>query len=88
MRKRAQSTKVRLNSLNHKINRKAMLAEGANRAHDVAYSEENWVLADAALEAGMAYEEYFEETLRTPVGGYVSRYLVGTYYQLPKEVQR
>lgn len=66
-------------SLNHKINRKAMLLAGSKRAFGAALSEDNWLLADAALEAGKAYEEYLEETVRTPVGGKVSRYLTGTY---------
>lgn len=48
---------IRLNSLNHKINRKAMLAAEACRAYKAARTE-----------------EYFDETLRTPVGGTVSPY--------------
>lgn len=80
MRIRTSEQEIRLNSLNHKINRKAMLFAGMERAYKGSCFEENWMLADEMFEAGMAYERYFCETLRTPVGGMVSRYLVGTYY--------
>lgn len=64
MRERRANYVVRLESLNHKINRKAMI----DRAIMFAYLNDNQGQLNKL-------EEYFDETLYTPVGGAVSRYI-------------
>lgn len=65
MRERRANYVVRIESLNHKINRKAMI----DRAIMFAYLDDNQYQLEKL-------EEYFDETLYTPVGGAVSRYFM------------
>ena len=76
-RRREMKTDVRLMDLNHKINRKAMLADIAHDYYTEAneYHYENWMLEDECLRKGNRYMEAFDQTLATPVGGYVDRYV-------------
>lgn len=68
--------RVKLNSLNYKINRKAMLFNQYNFYYDLYHEEDNWMLEDKYKEKMFAIEEAIEETVATPVGGYVRRYVV------------
>lgn len=76
MRIRERNYKVKLNSLNHKINRKAMLLKQYNFYHDLYREEDNWMLEDEYKEKMFAIEEAINETVATPIGGYVRRYAV------------
>lgn len=64
-RERKANYVVRIESLNHKINRKAMI-DGAIM----------FALLDDNQGKVNKLEEYFDETLYTPVGGAVSRYIM------------
>ena len=81
MRKRTftrEMKNVRLMDLNHKINRKAMLTSVAQSYYSKANEKhyENWMLEDECIRKGNAYQEAFAQTLATPVGGYVDRYVM------------
>lgn len=67
---------IEIVDLNHKINRKMMLDRLASAYWHEANSwhYDNWMKEDECKEKALRYEEMFEETLRTPVGGRVSRY--------------
>ena len=71
------SNDIKLASLHHKINRKAMLLSTAQYYFNEAdgYHYDNWMLEDQCIERGSRYIEAFNQTLSTPVGGYVDRYI-------------
>lgn len=60
---------VKLESLNHKINRKGAL----EREERMTF--ENWNDHGCSMEPWIAAGEAFDETVATPVGGYVRRYI-------------
>ena len=78
MKRTAYEDDVIIANLNHKINRKAMIARMIDEQWDRASEEhyENWILEDEYIEKALACEQAFAETLETPVGGAVSRYII------------
>lgn len=75
MRTRERNYEVKLNSLNHKINRKAMLINQYDFYYRMYRGEYNWMSEDEYKEKMFAIEEAINETVATPVGGYVRRYV-------------
>lgn len=61
---------IRLNSEDHKINRKAMILAEIRDLEEEYFEDEPCVCMDNILEL----YTWLDETMRTPVGGYVSRY--------------
>lgn len=74
MRERITNHDVVLKDINHKINRKAMIAS-AIRFYDFASDNSNWLYTEEMQRKVLLCEEAFSETVRTPVGGCVRRYI-------------
>lgn len=74
-RERNRVQDVVLMNLNHKINRKSMIDVEINRICQEAHECENILLYDKMLELLGRYEDAFTETVKTPVGETVLRFV-------------
>ena len=70
-----RKSEVQLMSLAHKIARKAGLARQLADSWAEYCAEDNWLREDDIMRRIESLEEAFDETVATPVGGYVRRYI-------------
>ena len=65
---------VTINSIHHKINRRAMLIAQIEEYYQLIGEEDNWMVIDDYIECIIKLEAALEELLRCPVGGMVDKY--------------
>lgn len=74
MRYRQKDTDVKLTSVNHKINRKAMIQKELDYFYKEYFDLEN-SNCDQTLKYIDRLEDAFSETVKTPIGSYVTRFI-------------
>ena len=74
MRKRQKVTDVKLMSVNHKINRKQMIQKELDYFYKDLADPKNSNFGQT-LKTVDRLEDAFLETVKTPVGGYVARFI-------------